>query len=141
MRELVGRAEGGIKAGGPDRLEQESKEKYLIGIKCPDRVRGRRNSTKRAAFPLAKKKEVESIREKGGKKIIENPLAFKYFFISGRVWLRQMIEGCGGRPQQHYHFFLLKGVRHTPLPVFQTEEMLPDDKLKPLIKFPFSNES
>lgn len=56
VRELVGKAEGGIKAGGPDRLEQESKEKYLIGIKCPDRVRGRLNSAKRAAFPLAKKK-------------------------------------------------------------------------------------
>lgn len=40
VRELVAKAEGGIKAGGPDRLEQESKEKYLIGIKCPDRVRG-----------------------------------------------------------------------------------------------------
>lgn len=59
VRELVGRAEGGIKAGGPDRLEQESKEKYLIGIKCPDRVRGRLNSAKRAAFPLAKKKKKE----------------------------------------------------------------------------------
>lgn len=71
MRELVGRAEGGIKAGGPDRLEQESKEKYLIGIKCPDRVRGRLNSAKRAAFPLAKKKKkkkYKSVREKGGKK-------------------------------------------------------------------------
>lgn len=40
VREIVGRAGGGIKAGGPDRLEQESKEKYLIGIKCLDRVRG-----------------------------------------------------------------------------------------------------
>lgn len=57
VRELVGRAEGGVKAGGPDRLEQESKEKYLIGIKCPDRVRGRLNSAKRAAFPLAKKEK------------------------------------------------------------------------------------
>lgn len=40
MRESVGRAEAGIKAGGPDRLEQEAEEKkkYLIGIKCPDRV-------------------------------------------------------------------------------------------------------
>lgn len=41
VRALVGKegggwVEGGIKAGGPDRLEQESKEKYLIGIKCPD---------------------------------------------------------------------------------------------------------
>lgn len=76
VRELEGRAEGGIKAGGPDRLEQESKEKYLIGIKCPDRVRGRPNSAKRAAFPLAKKK-YQSVREKRRKKIIENPLAFK----------------------------------------------------------------
>lgn len=64
VRELVGRAEGGIKAGGPDRLEQESKEKYLIGIKCPDRVRGRLNSAKRAAFPLAKKEVKEYKRER-----------------------------------------------------------------------------
>lgn len=76
VRELVGWAKGGIKAGGPDRLEQESKEKYLIGIKCPDRVRGRLDSAKRAAFPLAKKTEVHA-RGKGGKIIIENPLAFE----------------------------------------------------------------
>lgn len=50
----VGRREG-KKQEAQDRLEQESKEKYLIGIKCPDRVRGRLDSTKRAAFPLAKK--------------------------------------------------------------------------------------
>lgn len=76
VRELVGWAKGGIKAGGPDRLEQESKEKYLIGIKCPDRVRGRLDSAKCAAFPLAKKTEVY-VRGKGGKIIIENPLAFE----------------------------------------------------------------
>ena len=65
--------EGGIKEGGPDRLEQESKEKYLIGIKCPDRVRGRLNSTKRAAFPLAKKKR-KRVSEQGGKKRIETSI-------------------------------------------------------------------
>lgn len=63
MRELVGRAEQGMKAGGPDRLEQESKEKYLIGIKCPGRVRGQLNYAKRADSPLC-----NSIRGKGGKK-------------------------------------------------------------------------
>lgn len=76
VRELVGWAKGGIKAGGRDRLEQEGKEKYLIGIKRPDRVRGRLDSAKRAAFPLAKKTEVH-VRVKGGKIIIENPLAFE----------------------------------------------------------------
>lgn len=57
-----GQKEGGMKAGGQDRLEQESKEKYLIGIKCPDPVRGRLNSTERAAFPLAKKKRKKKKR-------------------------------------------------------------------------------
>lgn len=74
VRMLVGRAEGAIKAGVPDRLEQESKAKYLIGIKCPDRVRGWLNSAKRAAFPLAKKKKWKRDRRE---KIIENPLAFE----------------------------------------------------------------
>lgn len=63
MRELVGRAEEGIKAGGPDRLEQESKEKYLIRIKRPGRGHGQLNYAKRADSPLC-----NSIREKGGKK-------------------------------------------------------------------------
>lgn len=65
-------------------------------------------------------------------------------FISGCVWLRETIEGRGGRPQQHFHFklvFLLTGVSGVCVVGFQTEEMLPDDKLKPLIKFPISNES
>lgn len=62
MRELLWRAEEGIKAGGPDRLEQE---KHLIGIKCPDRVRGQLNYVKCADFPLC-----NSEREKGGEKHI-----------------------------------------------------------------------
>lgn len=37
--ELAGRAEEGIKAGGPDKLEQESEEKYLT-------VRGQLNYAK-----------------------------------------------------------------------------------------------
>ena len=63
MRELVGRAEGGIKAGGPDRLEQESKEKYLIAINCPDILRGRLNSAKLVFFPFQKKKKKEEVQE------------------------------------------------------------------------------
>ena len=80
VRELVGRAEGGIKAGGPDRLEQESKEKYLIGIKCLDRVRGRLNSAKRAAFPLARKKCKRARREK---KLLKIPLHVVILFLGG----------------------------------------------------------
>lgn len=58
VREVCGEGltEGGMKERGPDGSEQESKAKYLIGIKCPDSVRGRLNSTKRAAFPLARMK-------------------------------------------------------------------------------------
>lgn len=54
--ELAGRAEEGIKAGGPDKLEQESEEKYLT-------VRGQLNYAKGADSPMC-----NSIREKGGKK-------------------------------------------------------------------------
>lgn len=56
VREVCGEGltEGGMKERGPDGSEQESKAKYLIGIKCPDSVRGRLNSTKRAAFSTRK---------------------------------------------------------------------------------------
>ena len=70
MRRSTSRA---LRAG---RLEQESKEKHLIGIKCPDRVRGRLNSAKRAAFPLAKKKEVE-VEERKEEKKLKIPFAFE----------------------------------------------------------------
>lgn len=60
----LGRREG-EKQEAQDRLEQESREKYLIGIKCPDRVRGRLDSAKRAAFPLAKKRCM-SVRGESG---------------------------------------------------------------------------
>ena len=67
--------EGGMKAGGPDGLEQESKEKYLIGIKCLDSMRGRLNSSKHAAFPLVKKKR-KNVSERQGRQMIKNTPEF-----------------------------------------------------------------
>lgn len=64
MREVVGRREG-KKQEAQDRLEQESKEKYLTGIKCPDRVCGRLDSAERAAFPFVKKR-CTSVRGESG---------------------------------------------------------------------------
>lgn len=89
-----------------DRLEQEAeqkKKKNVIGIKCPDRVCGRVDSAKRAAFFRSPEKW-EYMREGREERIkIENPLAFEQFQLLGVFGVGGMIGGCGGRPQRRFH--------------------------------------
>lgn len=52
------RREGGRdERGGPARPEQESKEKYLIGIKCPDKSAWATQSHNQSHFSTCKKHE------------------------------------------------------------------------------------
>lgn len=140
--------EGGIKAGGPRQARTRKQRKYLIGIKCPDRVRGRPNSAKRAAFPLAKKKKkpCTRVREKEkrrGKKIWKSPCIWVILFLGGlektndrRVWRKATTAFS-------FQTLLSSQALDTTVPLKakwavgrQTEETVPDDKIKPLIKFP-----
>lgn len=86
-------------------------------------------------FPLAGEAGVHA-RGEGGEDKIENPLAFEQFQLLGVFWVGGMIGGCGGRPQRRFHSWLCSvvGLART-----RRKEMLPDDKLQPLTRFPVSN--
>lgn len=71
-----GEGRGRDESRRPRQARTRKQRKISNWNQVSDRVRGRLNSAKRAAFPLAKKKKKE-VSEKGGKIIIENPLAFE----------------------------------------------------------------
>lgn len=73
-----GEGRGRDESRRPRQARTRKQRKISNWNQVSDRVRGRLNSVKRAAFPLAKKKKkYMNVSEKGGKIIIENPLAFE----------------------------------------------------------------